>query len=160
MIKDTDYAWAAGFWDGEGNVSLTYRTYGKGNPVPRIVIQVAQVDRRVLDRFTEIMGYGKVNGPYEPKTENSNPYYCWRLEGVPHLHDFKEKLEPYLGESKMEQIEKALTARAQWEDTAVCAEGHRLSQSKAGHWRCFRCQSEQATKNATARWAKEKGKVI
>lgn len=147
---DTDYAWAAGFWDGEGNVSLSYRGAHK---IPRIVIQVAQVDRRVLDKFQSIMGFGNVLGPYTPRSKNSSPYYVWRVEGVPYLPDFSNKLWPYLGEAKKVQIERAIEARAIWEATGVCAKGHRLSQSDKGHWRCQTCQSNQGKLNAAARWA-------
>lgn len=154
-MRETDRAWAAGFWDGEGCVSLTYRSYGYStNPIPRIVVQVAQVDRRVLDKFQKIMGYGNILGPYKPKTKNSNPYYVWRVEGNTHLQEIFDILGPYLSEAKTEQMQRALDARKHWEETATCAEGHRLSKSNKGHWRCFECQSKQAKKNMAARWAK------
>src|SRR5690348_2327449 len=146
---DTEYAWAAGFWDGEGNVSLTYRG---AHMIPRIVIQVAQVDREVLDKFQRIMGYGNVLGPYPARTKNSQPYHVWRVEGVPHLRKFREVLSPYLGTAKLNQINEALDARSLWEEIGVCVKGHRMSQSAKGHWRCAECQSEQGRKNANARW--------
>ena len=152
----TDYAWAAGFWDGEGCVSLTHRQHGySSTPVPRIVVQVAQVDRRVLDRLQSILGYGNILGPYKPKTKNSQPYYVWRVEGVKHLSTIRDMLSPYLGEVKLEQMDAALEARKVWEETATCSSGHRLSQSEKGHWRCFPCQSEHGKRNMAARWAKE-----
>lgn len=152
MNTDTDYAWAAGFWDGEGNVSLTYR--GAHN-IPRIVVQIAQVHREVLDKFQRVVGYGNVLGPYNPRGANSQPYYVWRVEGVNHLHTIKTVLEPYLGSEKLNQMNLALEARRVWEETATCSKGHRLSQSSKGHWRCLPCQTEQGKKNAAMRWRGE-----
>lgn len=146
---NTNYSWAAGFWDGEGCVSLSYRG---AHRIPRIVLQVAQVDREVLDKFQSIMEVGNVLGPYPARNSNSQPYHVWRVEGVPHLSSFKTKLEPYLGTQKKNQIEAALAARADWELNGKCSLGHRLSQSAKGHWRCATCQSEQGKRNATARW--------
>lgn len=146
---NTDYAWAAGFWDGEGNVSLTYRGAHK---IPRIMVQVAQVDREVLDRFQRIVGFGNVLGPYEPRTKNSRPYHVWRVEGVTHLRALRDLISPWLGTEKTNQIDTALKARLVWEQTGTCVKGHRLSQSAKGHWRCHTCQSELGKRNATARW--------
>ena len=144
-----EHAWAAGFWDGEGCVSVSHK--GKHSS-PRIVVQIAQVDRRVLDRFQAAVGYGNVLGPYTHKNKNAQPYYIWRVEGVPHLNKIRDILSPYLGEVKLAQIDKALEERRVWEETATCDKGHRLSRSPKGHWRCAECQSEQGKKNATARW--------
>lgn len=85
-----DFAWAAGFWDGEGCVSLTHRSYG-GNKIPRIVVQAAQVDREVLDKFCDIVGFGNVLGPYTQKNQNSQPYYVWRVEGNTHLQKIEDE---------------------------------------------------------------------
>lgn len=158
MSTNVDYAWAAGFWDGEGCVSLTYRQFSKNTPkIPRIVVQVAQVDRRVLDRLQNILGYGNVIGPYSPRTKNSQPYYVWRVEGVPNLSKIREKLSPYLGEIKLKQMDDALKARQVWEETATClVHKTRLEQSTSGQWRCKECLSAAGKKRAAARWKKEK----
>lgn len=150
---ETEYAWAAGFWDGEGCVSLTFR--GPSN-TPRVVAQVAQVDREVLDKFSRIMGVGNVLGPYPARHENSQPYFCWRVEGAPHLRQIRDKLCQYLGSIKLEQIDNALQVRKNWEESACCEKGHRLSLSPRGHWRCEPCQSERGKANAAARWARQK----
>lgn len=157
-MKETDFAWAAGFWDGEGCVSLTYRQYGENTPkIPRIVVQVSQVDRRVLDRLRTILQYGSVLGPYNPKTKNSQPYYVWRVEGVPHLQKIRTMLFPYLGEVKLTQMDNALEARKIWEETATCfVHETRLEQTNAGRWRCRRCLSDAGKKRATAQWAARK----
>lgn len=153
---ETEYAWAAGFFDGEGNTHLGYRVYGNSTvPIPRVMLQVAQVDRRVLDRFQRILGFGKVGGPYAPKTINSKPYYYWRVEGLPYLLEFQDKIGPYLDEVKTIQLNKALSARAEWEATAVCKDGYRFQQSKSGYWYCPHCRSQNGVKAMASRY-KEK----
>ena len=154
MTKDTDYAWAAGFWDGEGCVSLTFRQFSDSTPaIPRIVVQVAQVDRRVLDKFKNIVDYGNVLGPYAPRTKNSQPYYVWRVEGVPHLKTIRDHLAPFLSVVKLEQIDSALEARLNWEQNAHChTHGDKITQTTAGTWRCATCLSEAGKKAAIARW--------
>lgn len=149
MTDDVDYAWAAGFWDGEGNVSVTFIGPHKR---PRLVVQIAQVQKELLDRFQKIVEFGNVLGPYEPRTKNSQPYYVWRVEGVTHLESLYEKIGYYLSHPKRWQMNEALKIRKQWELWGRCQKGHRLSKSPKGHWRCAECQSEQGKKNATARW--------
>jgi len=154
-MKDTDYAWAAGFWDGEGCVSLTYRQWSENTPrIPRIVVQVAQVDRRVLDRFQSVVGYGNVLGPYKPRSNNAQPYHVWRVEGVPHLQRMRDLLAPYLGEVKLNQMDIALEARRVWEKTATClVHGTRLVENvSGGRWNCPACLSDAGKKAAKARW--------
>lgn len=160
-MLDTDYAWAAGFWDGEGCVSLTYRQFSKNTPrIPRIVVQIAQVDRRVLDRFQQIVGYGNVLGPYEQVNKNAKDYYVWRVEGVLHLAKIRDMLSPYLSEIKLKQMNDALKARQDWENTATCfVHGDRLVVTTRGTWRCTKCLSEAGVKAAEARWG-GKDKVI
>lgn len=147
-----EHAWAAGFWDGEGCVSVTYVNHNR----PRIVVQIAQTHREVLDRFQSALGYGNVLGPYPPRAKNHNEYWVWRVEGVSHLNSIREALGPYLSSVKLKQMDYALEVRRVWEETGTCKHGHRLSQSPKGHWRCVTCQSEQGKKNTAARWGSQK----
>ena len=143
-----ELAWAAGFWDGEGCTSVSARR-GTAS-VPRIVGQIAQVDREVLDRFADALGIGNVLGPYKSKNPKAQDYYCWRVEGMKNFYHIKESLFPYLGTQKKNQMIRAIETREVWEATAECQYGHRLSQSSGGHWRCLECQSVNGKKNAKA----------
>ena len=77
MTSQTELAWAAGFFDGEGHISL--RNSGKG--FKRIAVQAAQIDRQVLDRFQKAVGVGHVYGPYTPKAKTRKPYFGWQTTG-------------------------------------------------------------------------------
>ena len=60
-----DLAWAAGFFDGEGNIRGTVRERLDGSlGSPRIILQLPQKDRERLDKFASIFNL-KVLGPYD-----------------------------------------------------------------------------------------------
>lgn len=149
-----EHVWAAGFWDGEGCVSLSYR--GKYQ-YPRSVLQIAQVDRRPLERFRNAVGFGNVLGPYPSGHAKGSEYSVWRVEGNTHLLAFKNLLYQYLCEPKREQIDKAIRAREIFESTATCPihTGTKLVAGGKGY-RCLECQSIQGKKNAIARWGERK----
>lgn len=127
-MKDTELAWAAGYFDGEGSTYVNRRKgvkhYGRENPsittVTTPCMSVCQVDRRTLDRFVSaIESTRKIGGPYKPKTESSNPYFKWSLEGRPSVCATLTLLWPYLSDPKKEQarrvwseLEKAKTKRS------------------------------------------------
>ena len=102
-MLETEIAWAAGFFDGEGCI-----THGRRHADGSVPLRLAlnQVDRRPLDRFAQILG-GSVKGPYTLKgknvTKNASPYYA--LE----YHNAEEVLIllwPYLSDPKREQAER------------------------------------------------------
>lgn len=105
----TEVAWAAGFFDGEGNVSVTNKRLNSRT----IMVQIGQVDREVLDRFkAAVGGVGNVNGPYDRTRSSGNPnhrpyfqYSCSNKDGVQHIID---TLWPYLSSPKREQIEHCI----------------------------------------------------
>ena len=64
---DTELAWAAGFFDGEGCILLHTSKGGKTHGTNKWRyphLHVRQVDRRPLDRFRKALGFGRVYGPY------------------------------------------------------------------------------------------------
>lgn len=98
MDEQLELAWAAGFYDGEGStVFLLNQNSG------RISVEIAQIDRRVLDRFQKAVGLGKVYGPYTKKSATGNRVWnfcCRRNESTLKI---LKKLWPYLGEVKKQQ---------------------------------------------------------
>lgn len=52
-------AWAAGLFEGEGTIIIRTR------PEDQIDVQLGMTDKDVVDRFCEIVGVGKVHGPYQ-----------------------------------------------------------------------------------------------
>lgn len=101
----TELAWAAGFFDGEGCV--TYRAQ-----TGQLCLSIPQVDRRVLDRWIEAVGVGMVRGPYKMGAGRPG----WQDQYVISITNFKgtkltlERLWPWLGEVKREQGTLVLNA--------------------------------------------------
>lgn len=104
--------WAAGFIDGEGNIRWNKnkipkegnRTRAYGSPV----LQVAQIDRLVLERLQKALGVGRIYGPYEAKG-NRQPYYQYAAVGKYCLEAFnkvKDILSPVKARQGLETIEK------------------------------------------------------
>jgi hypothetical protein len=108
MSVETDLAWCAGFFDGEGNIRCRYRAkYGY-----ELQLQISQKDRRVLDRFKRSIKsaglYGSeifFGGPYS----DNRGYSFYRLY-IANSNAIKafEAMKPYLDEAKLEQAEEAI----------------------------------------------------
>lgn len=96
MSNKFELAWAAGFFDGEGSISVT-KIKGFG----RLLIQIGQSDIRPLIRFKNAVNCGTINGPYQIK--NYKP--MWRFS-IRIYKDCKKTLEllwPFMSEPKKEQ---------------------------------------------------------
>lgn len=105
LIADTDRAWAAGLFDGEGS-ACTFRgnwnLEGKARVYARC--SLGQKDPRVLNKFFAIVGVGQI----QERSANGQPFYEWStnsLEGVAYIQNI---LFPYLGEVKTLQIQSAI----------------------------------------------------
>ena len=131
-----DLAWAAGFFDGEGNVSVK-----RHNNYTRANASIAQVDRRVLDKFVGIVGFGKVYGPYQPRTPNSHEYYALHFTRFWEIQQLGVLLWDNLGLIKKDQFRTALKfhleKRQKWQ---ICAaKGHKIRIDARGGHSCSVC---------------------
>lgn len=123
MIEDTEVAWAAGFFDGEGNCGLHRQTTtwqkknkngekisGKRNYWKRYpALTVSQVTSEELYRFDNATNnVGKVRGPYGPYKTTKQAYYQYSVFGYNNIKEMYKVLKPYLCSRKKEQIEDVL----------------------------------------------------
>jgi len=111
-VKDTEIAWAAGFFDGEGSVFVNRikrqkgGTTGKMYPVVSVSLSISQVEPEPLERFTRAVGGRKPMGPYKPRHANAKPYYRWDACGRPSVHRVLCLLWPYMSGPKKRQARK------------------------------------------------------
>lgn len=91
--------WAAGLYEGEGNVSRQGYT---------AFIQLLTTDEDVAERFAAAIG-GRTNGPYQ--REGNKPYWKVALYGWDELHDVFRSFEPWLGERRRRDFEAVLAAQ-------------------------------------------------
>jgi hypothetical protein len=101
-VAETELAWAAGFFDGEGSTSLTKTRY--------LSVSVNQKHLDPIERFHRALGgLGRV---YTVNTSARGIVYQWRAsdrDGRPAI----ERLWPYLGEIKRAQAKRCV-AGSKW----------------------------------------------
>jgi hypothetical protein len=103
---DTERAWAAGFFDGEGHICARYTKHVRADGVHhyrRIEVQITQIHPDVLFRFKEAVGVGQVHGPYAAKGRR-NPAYKFGVGGLPAVTQIVEAIFPYLSPVKRKQV--------------------------------------------------------
>ena len=96
MAGDTDLAWAAGFFDGEGCIrSRIYK--GKRHATHcQFILTVSQAESELLYQFQAIFNKGVVNGPYK---NSGKGVYHYRVSGTSAVSIIK-LMWPYLGQRK------------------------------------------------------------
>jgi hypothetical protein len=107
---ETERAWAAGFFDGEG-------TAGVGSPhsaYPQPSMEIPQSSAcgipDSLTRFQVAVGVGSITGPHPPRNPWARlPSYRWGVSGHRKVETVAGILWPWLGSAKRSQIEWALS---------------------------------------------------
>lgn len=95
-----DFAWVAGFYEGEGSVCL--HNCGR---YKRISLQVWQSSTEPLDRTRATLGFGLIAGPYK---NNSNfkrattlkPKYLWSVSGFERVQASIAMMWPWLSQRR------------------------------------------------------------
>lgn len=96
--------WAAGFWDGEGCMTLNSRPKGQRQHACT-VINVTQVEREPLERFVRAVGVGKIYGPYKHrKNENQMPCYQYTVTKMADVAVLENILAPRVCSPKRDQF--------------------------------------------------------
>ena len=88
---ETDYAWAAGFFDGEGTTSVLA---AKRDRHEYVRMSIAQKDNSTLERFRNIFNLGRI---YKSKTRD---IYNWNNYKKEDVITVLNKMWPYLSEIK------------------------------------------------------------
>jgi hypothetical protein len=96
---DSETAWAAGFFDGEGCVS-EFTTQLQTRKARYLTLIVAQAATEHLERFRMAVGLGNITGPYKGKRAHHKPMYKWQQAGKK-AHVVMETLRPFLCSTKL-----------------------------------------------------------
>jgi hypothetical protein len=164
------FAWAAGLFDAEGSISLSdHRSHAGYKYVEASITQRGRNGGapEELVRFRDVVGRGKVYGPYEQKGA-SEPIYRWRLHQVDEVRGLLHLLQPWLCDVKRVQAWTALAAidrqavlprgRPEWgSHKTYCIHGHEYSSARMRAYvgrgvgiprrdnqQCLRCARDQA----------------
>ena len=107
--KDTDIAWCAGLFDGEGHVAC-HRSkpdrHGKAYPQLKAELSQISANKEVVDEFHRVIGFGKICGPYVKPNDRTEHKAIFRTNEVEPLFRI---LSPYLKSEKTEDFKKALS---------------------------------------------------
>ena len=100
---DTELAWAAGFFDGEGCTTAVSRAPSGGF---RFQSQVCQVELAVLERFKTAVGVGRIYGPYS--RPNRQDHYRFQTASFEDTQAMIALLWKWLSEPKRQQAKRVL----------------------------------------------------
>lgn len=100
----TDYAWCAGFIDGDGCFYARPNKKYKEKIFYRVELNITQVELKPLLKIQRILG-GRIYGPYTKTT--GSPTYQYRL-GNYHLRYHINSLWPYLTNIKRARYNQAV----------------------------------------------------
>lgn len=177
------FAWAAGLFDAEGSTSLgDHRSHAGYKYVEASITQGGKgAAPQELLRFHELVGLGKVYGPYEQEGAGES-IYRWRLQRIDDVRLLLHILQPWLGAVKRSQAWIALAVvdgqpalsrgRVEWGSHKThCIHGHEyatarlkpyVSRTPGGVRRreskqCLACVREQVRRAYAARKKKVGG---
>lgn len=152
-MSDSELAWAAGFFDGEGYTGYQSQKGG-------IACELAQAsDPSLLFRFLAAVRVGRIHSNHSAK--DASGVWRWRADGISDVQEALGRLWPWLGAIKKEQASAATNAwlsdprkrrfGRRWElddpTAPLCTKGHQLTRENAyrhpdGRTRCRRCMRE------------------
>lgn len=101
-IDREELAWAAGFFDGEGNTCLIKAAAGE-----RIAVQISSTYQPALERFLKAVQIGHINGPYQRGT--FKPQWAYRVNSFRKCQAVIAMLWPFLSGEKRAQAAGALS---------------------------------------------------
>lgn len=105
-MKDTDAAWLAGIFDGEGSVNLSFKPKLSTKGAWVLRLRITNTHRPTIDHISSLMGFGHIN--VRNKHDNSRESYEWQIEAISAVK-FLEIICPFCI-TKKRQAEVALEA--------------------------------------------------
>jgi hypothetical protein len=117
-MNENEVYWAAGFFDGEGNIRWERVDHYYDTVYERAVIKISQVNREPLERFQKAVDGGNINGPYARKGRDHSPYYEWRTSKYSEVKRIAELLKEYVSSIKREQIINVIDKMDAWKEKA------------------------------------------
>jgi hypothetical protein len=115
-MTSEELAWAAGLFEGEGCVAA----YHHSKNARAVRAWLSSTDEDVIHRFHEIVGVGRLSGPYHQNGfDRQGLRWRWQVSRKPDVTEFLDGVYPYLGHRRREQIVVA------FEKAGLCmASGH------------------------------------
>jgi hypothetical protein len=107
MNKETDIAWAAGLFEGEGCIMSSGPSRYHG-----IQLTLNSTDEDVVRKFYEIVGVGNFSGPFMYKSSKmKKPQWRWQTAKQAHVLFVICKFFPYLSQRRKEKAVEVIRNR-------------------------------------------------
>lgn len=100
-MSDTERAWAAGLFDGEGYIGFQVKTL-RGRRYFQPHMAMTNTDRLLLVRFAAVAGGRVPEIPWQNPRPNYQPKWQWKLTSRDTVRDGFEALAPWLSPTKLE----------------------------------------------------------
>jgi hypothetical protein len=162
MSTETELAWAAGFFDGEGYVGCSQRARDNCRSISCSITQSSYTDDvpTVLARFQRIVGIGNI---YKKSTaEQYKPRYAWSVQTIHDVEVVYSLLSEYLDEVKEEQFMNAIKEYIQlgsYIELGLCKK--RLHKRVEGDKQCKECTTSwQLEHNETRKLERKLAKAL
>lgn len=106
MGTKAQLAWAAGLFEGEGCISVGgSRSRRGGRNRTYMLLSLKMTDEDVVRHFAEVVGHGRVNGPYSTKNKQA---WTWYWMGDTAAVWAAKYLVPLLGQRRQARFADAL----------------------------------------------------
>jgi hypothetical protein len=103
-------AWAGGLYDGEGSACVFAHRSHVGHMSPEVSITQSGLTKpEVLVRFREVVGCGRLYGPY-PQDDGNLPVSRWKAAALGDVDHVLYLLRPWIGRVKREQANRVSRA--------------------------------------------------
>jgi hypothetical protein len=111
-MTETEIAWAAGLFEGEGSMVIRPTKAEKVQQrFPYVVISLGMCDQDVVERFAELMGYGRVHHyPRSIANPKHKDIWYWQVARRSDCKRIVEMFLPYLGERRSARAREILAA--------------------------------------------------
>jgi hypothetical protein len=153
MSRETDIAWAAGIWEGEGCWNVVRRP---DRHKPQVQSRLAMTDRDVVERFAAIVGFGGLRYGIQ-RRPNEKPLAEWYTQRRDMTRELIAMFWPYLGERRRAKAQEVLDLgeAIPLGERTTCPKGHPYDsiEKAGGHLarRCSQCRREQSRNRARQR---------
>lgn len=152
-IDESEIAWAAGLFDGEGTI---FSSSSKNRPrYVKLTMAVVMTNKEAVDRFANAVDIGFVT-EISRRTITGKTVWRWTIQGTEDVKLAFNKLRPYLCTDKINQGDRALSAREEYERNVEkttrtrCSNGHSFPENRAewpnGKGYCIECRKARTAR--------------
>ncbi len=137
MNRETDWAWAAGLFEGEGFLRIENFENRK-----RYSLGLCTTDLDVLKKFHRVVGFGEIYFKKKYKSHYKQTWE-WRAGKLEEIKIIGNKFLPFLGERRSSKINELISYNPPSRKKPFCRKGHKkVKQRKDGYYLCLECPRE------------------